>query len=1145
MTEKSIEQGKAAPISRAQWLELEPHVDRALELSAEQRRGYIANVYAQDAALGAELERFVAESERADPRIDVSAPERFAALFDDHLPSPLAPNTLLADRYLIQREIGRGGMAIVYFASDLKLNHASVAVKVMRRGSLTTRAGKRFDEEIRLTSRLRHPNIVQLSDRGELAEHAFFVMPHVEGETLRARLEREQSGRISIPEALRIGIDIARALDYAHNHDVIHRDVKPSNLLLTSGVAMLADFGIARAAALSEGLDDADPLTDVGVRVGTPAYMSPEQSDGSEEVDAQTDIYSLGCVLYEMISGERPTQALRRIAEMARGSDPVRPLRERRGGGEVSPALEACITSALAVRKADRTRTAADLERALERCAREYGVTITPWKRLYWRAPRVVVAGAVASMLMVVVATMWLVRHMAPAADGDQGTSPVQFAAASMDTTRIMVLPFSHGGAAGRHDEDDRLRDALKRWDGIDAVDRLETREALSHHDTARLTATVARDVGRAVRAPRYIRGEVSASGDTSVIRAGLYDARTGTALANATAATRRPAADSVFDALVLQLLFPQIAESTVIRLRSATRSRPALQAYARSQNDIAAWDLPRADTDLVAATNADSRFALAYLWLAQVRSWRELDRATWQFAAYRAGAARASLSPHDRRVADALTTTDTATACTIWRSLTKEAAARDDFAAWYDVARCDFFDHAILRDPRSPSGWRFRSSYQDATEAYRRAFQILPAIHRAFRSNWYSSLKNTLRTQRTQLRLGKALPPDTGRFAAYASWSATGDSLEFIPYPLRAIENGRAGVVPASSAQAADHQRHVFLEIARTWRTAFGPNADALLAVAVALDELGDSTAIDSVFAARRLADLAGDVGSRSRVASEEVWMLVKRSVPNDPKRLATARDVADSLLRGTTEHVDSVQAFALASLAALTGHVHQAARYSRVARDVLYVPVRLQSAVRALQAYAALGAPIDSIRAIATLIWTTTDTASALTRSDWMRRAARIAFPVYHDSTIVQLARAPDYLALIESAWLDRDTATVRRRLAALRDARRVSAPEDLKLEALYPEAWVLASAGDPRAALDWITPTLDAQARSSIEILQSAVAGGALVHAMVLRAQLASRLGRTAEAAQWARAVVALWRDADDELQPIVREMSRLAR
>jgi hypothetical protein len=159
-------------------------------------------------------------------------------------------------------------------------------------------------------------------------------------------------------------------------------------------------------------------------------------------------------------------------------------------------------------------------------------------------------------------------------------------------------------------------------------------------------------------------------------------------------------------------------------------------------------------------------------------------------------------------------------------------------------------------------------------------------------------------------------------------------------------------------------------------------------------------------------------------------------------------------------------------------------------------------------------------------------------------MRRTATMAFPVYHDSAVRELARSGDYLAVIESAWLDRDTSTIRRRLTMLHEARRVTAPEDLKLESLYPEAWLLASMGDVGAALEWISPTLDAQARSSTENLQSVVAAGAFVHGMVLRAQLASRVGRVAEATRWARAVLALWGDAD-ELKAIVKEMKRLAK
>jgi serine/threonine protein kinase len=1129
------------PIPRALWAVLEPLVDHALELPPDQRAAYIADLRRADPANALEVERLVAECEQPDALLDDSAPNRFAYLLEEHGPPPLAANTVLAERYRIDREIGRGGMAIVYLASDAKLDDRPVAVKVMRRAGLATTA-KRFREEIRLTSKLRHPNIVPLYDAGEEEEHeqVFFVMPLIEGETLRDRLARRQPARLTIQEALRIGIEIARALEYAHEHGVIHRDVKPSNLLLTSGVAMLADFGIARGDATGE------PLTDHGVRVGTPAYMSPEQIHG-EVVDATTDVYSLGCVLYEMIAGVAPIPAAKRVATMLRHPDPVRPLRELRA--DVSPRLEATVASALAVEKHGRTPGASALVAALEQCAREYGVQVAPWKRLYWRAPRTVAAAAAIGGLLLVGGGYVLVRRAPPRLDDSQPPGPVTLAGGSMDTSRIVVLPFEHRGAPEwLPDEDDRLRDALRRWEGIDAVDRLETREALPR-DTARLTATVAGEIGRKVHAARYVSGEIVRDGDSTMLRAGVYDTRTGAALASfALPLPSRPSrSNAAFTELADRLLFPDVPESTVTALRGATRSRPALQAYAQSQAAIAAWDLAGADAALASATNYDQNFALAYLWLAQVRLWRGMNPATWQFAARRAAAARASLAGRERSVADALSAyavNDSLKACNIWRSLTRNESENAGFAAWYGVAMCEFSDEAVVRNARSPSGWAFRSSHHHATQAFRVAFKILPAVHREFRAGWYSSVKRLLRTQPSQLRLGVALPPDTGHFGAFPSWSKTGDTLEFIPYRLSDFEAGRVDIVPATVSEAVWHQRRALLEMAITWRAAFDPNADALLAVAIALDDLGDAAAVDSVHAARKLAEEAADPAARLRTGAAEVWMRVKRAVPNDPAGLVAARFLADSLLSVTAR--DSAAAVALASLAALTGRVHLAAHYARSDGESVTGPPALRPTVRALEAYAALGAPVDSIRALASVLWhAAVANKNAEDPARWMLRAFTVAFPTYHDSGIRILSRDGHYIAVAEQASLDNDTATIRQRLIPLSAARATVPPEDIKLERLYPEAWLLASIGDHALALQWLTPTLDAQARASTETLRSVVGAGALIRAMSLRARLAAQVGHDAESRQWARAVVALWDEADDELQPMVREMRRLAR
>ena len=205
----------------------------------------------------------------------------------------------IGDRYAIERELGRGGMAIVYLAQDLK-HGRPVAIKVLRPELAATLGAERFLREIDTAARLNHPHIVPLYDSGDADGLLYYVMPYVEGESLRERLMR--SGTLSLNEALHIVREIGSALSYAHSKDVIHRDIKPANILLADGHAVVADFGIARAISASGG----PSLTQAGIAVGTPEYMSPEQVMGAEQIDGRSDLYSLGCVLYEMLCGAPP-----------------------------------------------------------------------------------------------------------------------------------------------------------------------------------------------------------------------------------------------------------------------------------------------------------------------------------------------------------------------------------------------------------------------------------------------------------------------------------------------------------------------------------------------------------------------------------------------------------------------------------------------------------------------------------------------------------------------------------------------------------------------------------------------------------------------------------------------------------------------
>jgi serine/threonine protein kinase/Tfp pilus assembly protein PilF len=272
----------------------------------------------------------------------------------------------LRDRYVIERELGRGGMATVYLAADLKHGRL-VAIKLLRHELVTALGPERFLQEIQVTAGLQHPHILPLLDSGTVegmvgGSRPYYVMPFVEGESLRDHLERE--GQLSVDEAVRITCQVASALSYAHEHGVVHRDIKPENILLSGGHAVVADFGIARALSST----GAERLTESGLALGTARYMSPEQASGDPRLDGRTDIYALGCVLYEMLAGEPPYTGPTAHAIVAkRMLEPVPRIRSVRES--VSEALEAAITRALAKIPADRFGTAADFARALARDA--------------------------------------------------------------------------------------------------------------------------------------------------------------------------------------------------------------------------------------------------------------------------------------------------------------------------------------------------------------------------------------------------------------------------------------------------------------------------------------------------------------------------------------------------------------------------------------------------------------------------------------------------------------------------------------------------------------------------------------------------------------------------------------------------------
>ena len=321
----------------------------------------------------------------------------------------------LSERYAIDAGIGRGGMAVVFLAEDLK-HHRQVAIKVLDPDLAAAVGPERFLREIEIAAGLDHPHILTLLDSGETDGLLYYVMPFVEGESLRDRLQREQ--QLPVDEAIRIAREVADGLDHAHRHGVIHRDVKPANIMLSEGHALIADFGVARAVG-----GEGQALTSTGLAVGTPAYLSPEQASGSE-VGARSDLYALGCVLYEMLAGEPPlvgatpqATAAKRLTETATALHVVR---------ETVPAgVERVVNRLLAKSSADRYATAEELVEALDRPAlwAETGRDLRVWKR----------AGGVAVALTVLALGILASQRMSW-----RGSTPEVVA------HRIAVLPFDN-----------------------------------------------------------------------------------------------------------------------------------------------------------------------------------------------------------------------------------------------------------------------------------------------------------------------------------------------------------------------------------------------------------------------------------------------------------------------------------------------------------------------------------------------------------------------------------------------------------------------------------------------------------------------------------------------------------------------------
>jgi serine/threonine-protein kinase len=631
------------------------------------------------------------------------------------------------------RELGHGGMATVYLVRDIR-HKRQVALKVLHPELGAALGTERFLREVETAAALQHPHILPVFDSGEAAGRLWYTMPYVEGESLRDRLTREV--QLPVEDAVRLAREVAESLDYAHRNGVVHRDIKPENILLTEGHALVADFGIAKAVSTAGD----ERLTQTGTAVGTPAYMSPEQASPGTSLDGRSDVYSLGCVLYEMLSGEPPFTGPSSQAVIARHAvEPPRSLRVVRPG--VPPALERAVERALAKVPADRFQTAGEFARAL---TLPEATSAAPRKPAPGRRmPAGLATLALGILIGLGVLLAWL------RARPEAGTGP----------KRLAVLPFQN---LGRPDDEyfadgitDEVRGKLATLPGLEVIARTSS---VQYKETTKSPRQIGRELGVDYLLTGTIRWDKDTSG-SSKVRVSPELVQVSTASTMWQAPFNAPLTD-VFG--VQADLAARVAEALGVALGAGERERLAK----RPTENLAAYDVylkgeeaagglaidlaahRRAIDYYERAVALDSTFALA---------WAQLSRAL---------------------------------ARTYWAAPTPTGATAARRAA----------ERALALEPKLPEGYFALAYYYysvdhdltGALEASRRASQLAPKDARFLAVVAQNEVGlGRIEEGLEHLRQAKALDPRSVETAISTVWALTG--LRRYPEALQEAERGLA----------------------------------------------------------------------------------------------------------------------------------------------------------------------------------------------------------------------------------------------------------------------------------------------------------------------------------------------------------------
>ncbi|HEU4720743.1 MAG TPA: serine/threonine-protein kinase [Gemmatimonadaceae bacterium] len=1032
-------------------------------------------------------------------------------------------------RYTLKREIGRGGAATVYLARDER-HERFVAIKILHPELSHALGAQRFLREIKLTASLQHPHILPIHDSGETADQLYYVMPFIEGDSLRQRLGADN--RLSIEEAVRVGREVAGALAYAHERGIVHRDIKPENILFSGGHAVVADFGIARA------IDRAsEKITQQGTITGTPAYMSPEQAR-DRAFDGRSDVYSLACVLYEAIAGvppfpgETPQQQL-----SARLTKTPPLLHEYRH--DVPGPIETVIAKALATSPDDRYPDARAFSAALSAAIGHSGETLTARaaRRSWRKSPWPWAAGVALAAFAVAMSPPVRVR--------------IERLTVRVDSAQYAVVPFQYVGSAPPNPAADPaaggVYESLKRWEGLKLASDVSVQDAVRDDDgdDAHLVDDVMR-VARSVHAGRVVWGRVTTGRDSSVVRVGLYDALTGESLREVTRSVSARGANGLrgidYRALVADLLRSPHASDISARADLGTSSYAAWQAFQRGAVALTRWDVGAATTALDSAVTLDPAYPQANLWLAQVKSWRRAPAKEWATAYIAADKGRAALDPRERLLADALgalSRDDYPAACASYSALRSRDSL--DAIAWLGLASCQAYDRLVVRAPDSPTGWGFRGSYEAAWRAATRALELAPESFGALPSEF---LRQIALMEHNRFRTGQA---GALRFGALPD--LRGDTVAYVPYPIAEFRVGRS---TATYDAALRHNRDRMLSLLESLTQRMPGSADVFEAMTVLLetrDEIigtpnGRYSALSALERARALST---DPEQRLRLAAADVRLHLKLA------DFARATATADSVLNAERQSPAS-HASQLAALAAFAGRTGLAIRYMRASgpsslRQGAEVVPATNDALASLLVRAALGVCDDSARALpAAIVRTLTSYVGAADRQQTadalLERPVSLAVPCTGPGATQVVSRPSGPLMLMQHVAARGDRAGVRRMLDSLAETRRGMRPGGVSLDYIIQEAWLADFAGDPRHAADRLDIALTALPTLSSFIVTEPVMAASVGRAMAYRAELAARLNDPSSAELWASRVLTLWSRADASLEPTLVRMRRLA-